>query len=106
MIVLFIVVLVAILFICVLLLTSMRNDDGNKKRGVRMLSSKKKSKYALEIEFENEEVKNTLLIAMRDAYGNVETSEDTSLRIDKWRVGFMRRANFLGDRRFLDLVVH
>ena len=24
--------------------------------------------------------------------------------LDKWRVGFMRRANFLGDRRFLDLV--
>ena len=81
MIVLFIVLLVAILFICVLLLTSMRNEDGNKKRGVRMISSKKKSKYALEIEFENEEVKNTLLIAMRDAYGNVETREDTSLRI-------------------------
>ena len=24
--------------------------------------------------------------------------------LDKWRVGFMRRANLLGDRRFLDLV--
>jgi len=59
----------------------MKKEDGNKKRGVRMVSSKKKSKYALEIEFENKEVKNTLLIAIRDAYGSIETREETSRRI-------------------------